>query len=185
MLGFSLCYLLLGALFFWGVEGANECQQAGIPFGQQTKWTYGSSVYFVFIALTTIGYGDYFPTLVGSKVFFMFYAAIGCSLLACSLGYLSASVSQFIENTEVRSADNLRKCRCPESFISRVVPIRLWLYIGGTYIFALLLGAVLFGYAVPFNNPEYLNGMYFTFVTLATIGFGDLLPKSGGTKLWY
>jgi hypothetical protein len=30
-----------------------ESNAAGIPFGQQAKWTYGNSVYFVFIALTT------------------------------------------------------------------------------------------------------------------------------------
>lgn len=29
-----------------------------------------------------------------------------------------------------------------------------------------------------------MNGLYFSFITLATIGYGDLLPTHAGTKLW-
>ena len=46
------------------------------------------------------------------------------------------------------------------------------------------LGLVLFGWAEQFEQPRFLNGLYFTFVTLSTIGYGDFLPTYDGTRLW-
>ncbi len=35
--GLAVLTILLGGLFYWGVEGQAECAALGIPFGQQTK----------------------------------------------------------------------------------------------------------------------------------------------------
>lgn len=61
---------------------------------------------------------------------------------------------------------------------------RNWIAISCIYVFLLLIGGVLFGWAEPFPDPRYLNGVYFSFITLATIGYGDLLPTHAGTRLW-
>jgi hypothetical protein len=121
-----------------------------------------NNVFCVFFLLIAKLSGDFYPTLVGTKVFFMFYAAIGVSLLAAALGYFSASVSQAIANSNDSAAKRFKKCGCSDKTVQWFVKQRIWIYIGGTYVLLLLLGAVLFGFAVPFQNPEYLNGMYFT-----------------------
>jgi hypothetical protein len=53
--------LLSGTLFYSSVEG----------------WSLLDSVYFCFMTLTTVGYGDLYPTTNFSKVFTMFYTVIG------------------------------------------------------------------------------------------------------------
>ncbi len=59
LLCFTILLFLLGALFFWGVEGSAECRANGVPFPSGIrKWSYASSVYFCFVTASTIGYGE-------------------------------------------------------------------------------------------------------------------------------
>ncbi|CAH8495629.1 unnamed protein product [Heterobilharzia americana] len=62
-----------------------------------------------------------------------------------------------------------------EEDVSKVtVPISLSLIIMTTYI---LIGAIVFSI---WQDPDYLKWSYFCFITLSTIGFGDIVP---GTKI--
>ncbi|TNN13390.1 Potassium channel subfamily K member 1, partial [Schistosoma japonicum] len=62
-----------------------------------------------------------------------------------------------------------------EEDVSKVtVPISLSLLIMTTYI---LIGAIVFSI---WQDPDYLKWSYFCFITLSTIGFGDIVP---GTKI--
>jgi hypothetical protein len=158
----SLIVIILGALFYWGVEGAAECEALGIPFGQQTKWTYGNSIYFMFIALATIGFGDYYPSTSGGKVFFIFHSAIGVAVIAASLGYFASSVVTRLESEKEAATKRARKLGCSESVAKKYIKNRVWIYVAATYVFLLLIGGVLFGFGNPFNAPKYLNGVYFT-----------------------
>ena len=56
------------------------------------------------------------------------------------------------------------------------VPVTICLVIIGGYIFA---GAVLF---TLWEDWDYLTGSYFCFITLSTIGFGDIVPGTDMDK---
>lgn len=185
MLGLLILTLLGGALFYWGVEGVAECEQAGLPFPQGvSKWTFGSSLYFMIIFLTTIGYGDYYPTLTGTKVFTILYGLFGLVVMATTLGYFAAVFAEFLERSDREVVPRLRRCGIPERIATVYCRYRVTVWISATYIVLLVTGACLFGWAEPFDEPRFLNGLYFTFITLATVGFGDLLPTHAGTRLW-
>ncbi|KUL90842.1 hypothetical protein ZTR_00785 [Talaromyces verruculosus] len=56
---------------------------AGV-FGKSEKddnWTYFISLYFTYTSLTTIGYGDYFPTSNFGKIFFIFWSLLAIPIL--------------------------------------------------------------------------------------------------------
>ncbi|XP_018650296.1 twik family of potassium channels-related [Schistosoma mansoni] len=66
-----------------------------------------------------------------------------------------------------------------EEDVSKVtVPISLSLVIMTTYI---LIGAIVFSI---WQDPDYLKWSYFCFITLSTIGFGDIVPARPPWKTW-
>ena len=49
-------------------------------------WSYTDSFYFSTITLTTIGYGDLYPSRDSSKIFVSIYALVGISIVLYALG---------------------------------------------------------------------------------------------------
>lgn len=48
---------------------------------KEDNWTYFVALYFTYTSLTTIGYGDYFPTSNLGKVFFIFWSLLAIPIL--------------------------------------------------------------------------------------------------------
>ncbi|KAG7665540.1 uncharacterized protein J8A68_000942 [[Candida] subhashii] len=59
-----IVFWLLGAVVFWVSEDS----------GVNNDWTYFEAVYFCFMTLLTIGYGDFVPTTSFGKIFFVCWA---------------------------------------------------------------------------------------------------------------
>lgn len=59
------CLMIIGTLFYSLFEG----------------WSYVDSLYFTVMTLTTVGYGDLFPTTTMSKLFTIFYVMFGVYMI--------------------------------------------------------------------------------------------------------
>lgn len=99
-------------------------------------------------------------------------------------GYLTTSLVDFFNRRKEYLVPTLMKWGASKKLAKFIRDYRMWFFVLSLYIVLLLLGAVLFGWAEPFEPPKFLNGIYFSFITLATIGYGDLLPRHAGTRLW-
>jgi voltage-gated potassium channel len=84
--------LTIGAIFYSHFEG----------------WSYVDSFYFSTITLTTIGYGDLYPTTTVSKIFTSFYAVIGVGGM---LFILSRIFSGYVVENEKKFIKRVRELR--------------------------------------------------------------------------
>ena len=192
-----LAVMLVGALVFFATEGKNQTTKPKdvdfqkmyniskqdydllldsvrndtTPSVAKLPWTFGNSLYFVLVLITTIGYGHLYPETWQGQVFCIFFSLVGIpvtALMLKSVGEFIAkaitiSLSAFERRVLTREPENLeRKC-----FIASIVLM----------IFMLLGGAV---FAKSSEDWTMMEGIYFTFVTLSTIGFGDYVVNDGG-----
>ncbi|CAG5114878.1 unnamed protein product [Candidula unifasciata] len=142
-----------------------------------TDWTYSSALLFAVTVITTIGYGDTVPRSWEAKIVCIVYAVFGIPLtLLClaNIGSLLASVYRFTWKHASHLA--LVVVRAPERNkpLVRTSQVRVPVWVSlMTMIVYILGGAAIFS---EWENWTFLEGSYFCFITLSTIGFGDYVP---------
>lgn len=99
--------------------------------------------------------------------FFLLTTANISQALSNTLKYVYVRMVNFIKKTACKKDANCEN----ETSNSMEVPLLIAVLIFFTYT---VIGAYLFNYLE--NWPVGPNSIYFTFVTLTTIGFGDLVP---------
>jgi len=76
------------------------------------SWGYFNSIYFCFVTLATIGYGDFHPTKDASKIFFICYTLLGLGFLTF---FLQAMGKKFLKQLE---KEKNRKLMAPDAIPS-------------------------------------------------------------------
>lgn len=77
--------ILIGGFIYKNIEG----------------WRYLDSVYFSAITITTIGYGDLYPKTDAGKIFTIFFALAGISMVL----YLFSIIGRSVFNLEFRKPE--------------------------------------------------------------------------------
>ncbi|XP_053154543.1 potassium channel subfamily K member 16-like isoform X2 [Hemicordylus capensis] len=151
------------------VENLMEAIRMGIDPKAKTlpnghsSWDFGNSFLFVGSTLSTIGYGYVSPKTAGGQLFCVFFALFGIPLNIVFLHHIGKVLSLLCE----------RLAKCVHRKEIKTKRTRLL-----TLLFFLVMGILVF-LCVPsaiFQEMEgwtYSEAIYFTFITLSTIGFGD------------
>ncbi|XP_073894255.1 potassium channel subfamily K member 17 isoform X4 [Macaca fascicularis] len=127
------------------------------------RWELLGSFFFSVSTITTIGYGNLSPNTMAARLFCIFFALVGIPLNLVVLNRLGHLMQQGVNHCSSRLGGTWQdpgKAR--------------WLAGSG----ALLSGLLLFLLLPPllFSHMEgwsYMEGFYFAFITLSTVGFGD------------
>ncbi|KAG8229970.1 hypothetical protein J437_LFUL008543 [Ladona fulva] len=127
------------------------------------KWNLYNSFYFAFTVVSSIGYGNLAPTCMLGRILCIIYALIGIPMN----GILLASLGEFFSKTFLRAHHRYKEQRY-ESRVALITDIILYLIPG--FILFIFLPAGLF---VVFEGWPYDVAVYYAFVTLTTVGFGD------------
>ncbi|KAF8067790.1 hypothetical protein FPV67DRAFT_1493564 [Lyophyllum atratum] len=85
-----LTLVLLVFFAFWTIGSA--------IFMTTEKWSYGTAIYFCFIAFTTIGYGDLTPQTPAGRAIFVFWALMGAGTMTILISILSEAWSSHYKN---------------------------------------------------------------------------------------
>ncbi|XP_013856549.1 potassium channel subfamily K member 5, partial [Austrofundulus limnaeus] len=148
------------------LEVASQAAGQGVAITgekHRNSWDWSNSVIFAATIVTTIGYGNVAPKTESGKVFCILYGLCGIPLC---LVWLSTLGSFFGDRAKRLSQVLLRK-----GVTVKKVQFTL------TALF-LLWGLLVHLVIPPFvfmavEEWSYLEGMYFSFITLTTVGFGD------------
>ena len=76
---------LVGAVVFWKAE-------------KNQDWSYFGSVYFSYVSLLTIGYGDFFPQSNSGKAFFVFWSLLAIPTLTVLISNMGDTVVKMIRD---------------------------------------------------------------------------------------
>lgn len=77
-----------------------------IVYHEMEQWSYIESFYFSVISLTTIGYGEIYPTTDASRLFTAIYVLVGVAAVLTALGIIG---SAYIESREEQVVIWMRK----------------------------------------------------------------------------
>ncbi|CAH1253381.1 KCNK10 [Branchiostoma lanceolatum] len=129
------------------------------------KWSFSGACSFSVTVVTTIGYGNLAPYTPGGQAFCVAYGAFGIPLTAVLL----AKIAQGLSGLAVRIADKIRRVR-PQwnPKVIRTVVTACFVKLG-LCVF-LILPAMTVSIIEGWN---FMKSLYFMFVSLSTIGFGD------------
>ncbi|XP_037342750.2 potassium channel subfamily K member 17 [Pungitius pungitius] len=210
-------YVLVGGVVFWKLEGdlgqkdignlllsknrlferytclnqegleevakvVQDASKAGLSLKRNSTsdgfWKFTSSAVFAATVVTTIGYGNMSPSTTAGQIFCVFFALFGIPLNLVVLNrvgkYMLAierSFSNFLEGKTKRRT-------CTRFFVHLVS------YLSGVLLFFVMPMMV-------FQLQEswtFSQAIYYCFITLSTIGFGDFVADSNPDKTypqWY
>ncbi|XP_037074693.1 potassium channel subfamily K member 18-like [Pollicipes pollicipes] len=183
----------LGTMEEFIIDAVETYNYDGTVDGWTYDWTFSKALLFTITIMTTIGYGHIAPKTSKGQMFTVSYAMIGTPLLLVFLANIGDGMASVFTYTYSRLC--CRWCRSTRYQSERVagkktkrlsddtvgkepymptdevqVPIVITLVL----IFAYLaVGALIF---TNWEGWEFTSAYYFSFVTLSTIGFGDMVP---------
>lgn len=187
---------------FKAVERENAFKMAGCRFRficstvffihlfPKYSWTFITALFFTATLLTTIGYGNLVPVTWHGRMFCIAYALLGVPLILITVADIGKFLSENIIWLYSRYSKARKQCRrhnyaaLPtkdetnregeqlmqglEQYISIPVALIVTILLGYMAIGAVLLGS--------WENWQFFSGFYFSFITMTTVGFGDIVP---------
>ncbi|KAM7541997.1 hypothetical protein Aperf_G00000010465 [Anoplocephala perfoliata] len=192
----ALTYLVVGAAVFDALESEEEVKQKKIlqdqemkwrmrynisaddfekitqlgiqlkPYRAGTQWKFAGAFYFATTVITTIGYGHSTPKTKAGKIFCMVYALPGIPLCLVMFQSIGERLNTLITRLLQRLISLLR---CKNQTVSQT---HLIFVSANIMTIVLTAGAAVFA---EYENWPYLDALYYCFITLTTIGFGDFV----------
>ncbi|KAK4695969.1 hypothetical protein P7C71_g1875, partial [Lecanoromycetidae sp. Uapishka_2] len=94
-LGSVLILWFIGAVCFWQAEKGGQ------------DWSYFESLYFTYVALLTIGYGDFYPQDNSAKPVFVFWSLMALPTLTVLIGAVGGVINEGVNTLTLWIGDHL------------------------------------------------------------------------------
>ncbi|KAJ8607931.1 hypothetical protein CTAYLR_009106 [Chrysophaeum taylorii] len=156
-------------------------------------WTFTDAVYFLTTTVTTVGYGDIAPATKLGKVATCPMIVVGIISIFSKLSKYATYMQQWINEHHVNLFARVGiklvnvealpiETYSPEQVNAMInYPRRYLLKLAPT----LLLIGLMFAYGSIDMGYTVVESIYFTVVTVTTVGYGDLHPTSNRQKLFF
>jgi len=172
-------YIMLGGLLYWRFERDNEVLMAKSAGHDIGLWRPASSAFFALTVVSTIGYGATAPKTFYGRMTLVPYAIVGIPIF----NYFLSRISKVINKAIVLLTSSILECFTTahrkymfgHGGFNWFKSMTLFVETGT----ALILGSLLF---VHYEGWSFFDSVYFSFVTVSTIGFGDMVPETDPTR---
>lgn len=157
------------------------------------NWDYIQSCFFALTILTTIGYGNFAAETFGGRLFCLLFGIIGIPFMLSVLADVGGIFAGILQLAWGNNKDRLRliaeklhiinprpeKGGLDEMPETINLEKNLLMILGGLLAVILFFGfgALLF---TIWEDWSFFDAFYFCFVTMTTIGFGDMTPSISG-----
>ncbi|XP_053974602.1 open rectifier potassium channel protein 1 isoform X1 [Hylaeus volcanicus] len=150
------------------------------------KWDFYNSFYFAYTVASTIGYGNLAPTNMLGRILMIFYGLVGIpinGILLAQLGEFFGSVfvkahQKYKAYKHGRNDYHPRKLTTFETG-KLGLAAQIFVYLMPGFIMFIFFPAFLFSH---YEGWSYDEAVYYAFVTLTTIGFGDYVAGQDNSK---
>nr|XP_018900217.1 PREDICTED: two pore potassium channel protein sup-9 [Bemisia tabaci] len=132
--------------------------------GQQ--WKFAGAFYYATTVLTTIGYGHSTPNTISGKLFTVCYAMVGIPLGLVMFHSIGERLNK-LSSVVIRHVKTLMRSKNTEATEINLI-----------CVVTILSSLIITGGAAIFSRYEgwtYFDSVYYCFITLTTIGFGDMV----------
>ncbi|XP_076686829.1 TWiK family of potassium channels protein 7-like isoform X2 [Andrena cerasifolii] len=141
------------------------------------RWSVLQAVFFASTVLTTIGYGNVVPSTSWGRIFCIFFAFIGIPLTLIVIADWGKLFAGAVVKIGLAIKSKL-PFRVPCPYVPTNTAGRRSLGALAAIVFLFLYLACGAGMFMLWEDDwDFFDGFYFCFVTMTTIGFGDLVPK--------
>ena len=141
-------------------------------------WDVVQALYFTFVCLTTVGYGDFSPATDEGKAVSCVFVFVGIGLIASALGIVAGWVMDKME--EAAEAEKAVAAKSPEEREAEDAAAAArgsWLSpIQWALVWILVCVAVGTGLYWQIGDYELGNALYMSCISVVTVGFGDMSP---------
>ncbi|XP_043491470.1 open rectifier potassium channel protein 1 isoform X1 [Polistes fuscatus] len=150
------------------------------------KWDFYNSFYFAYTVVSTIGYGNLAPTNMLSRILMIFYGLVGIPMN----GILLSQLGEFFGHVFVRAHRKYKSYKQHQNndYAKKLTPLetrkaglaaQIFMYLIPGFVMFIFFPAFLFSH---YEGWTYDEAVYYAFVTLTTIGFGDYVAGQDNTK---
>ncbi|XP_029863106.1 potassium channel subfamily K member 16-like isoform X1 [Aquila chrysaetos chrysaetos] len=163
------------------MKNLTEAIQNGVyPVGNESQtedsnWDFSNSFFFAGTVVSTIGYGTLHPKTTGGQIFCVFFALFGIPLNIVFLHRVGKMLSLLCKK--------LGKFLYEKGMRKKKIKLLTLLFFLATGILVFLCLPSLFFQIT--EGWSYSEGIYFAFITLSTIGFGDYVVGKQPDRIYF
>ena len=200
----TFTYLLIGAAVFDALEGPhNDASYEALAYVRQTfiqkynmteddyrifeliiierkphmngpQWKFAGAFYYALVVLALIGYGHSTPNTRLGKAFTMGYAMLGIPMAMVMFQSMGERMNKFF-SVIIKRFRSWARC-------SRVDANEFDLIIASGFMSSVVItcGATMYHFQ---EGWTFFDSLYYSFITLSTIGFGDYVALQSGKAL--
>ncbi|NXO08764.1 KCNKG protein, partial [Oriolus oriolus] len=142
---------------------------------EESNWDFSNSFFFAGTVVSTIGYGTLHPKTAGGQIFCVFFALFGIPLNIVFLHHVGKMLSLLCKKLgEFLYEKGMRK--------KKIKFLTLLFFLATGILVFLCLPSVFFQIT---EGWSYSEGIYFAFITLSTIGFGDYVVGKQSDRKYF